>query len=616
MKQHLLIPVSAILLCGTAMAQQSKVLAPIKNKAVANKAVKVSLHQSDLNVGGANEKITPSAGNQMRSIAITNLGTSTYQLQTNNAIQNRITKNSDGTISAVFTYSATGTWSERGTGYVYHNGTSWSAAPTARIESVRTGWPSLFVLGDNSEGVITHATAPAPGNLCMTKRPTKGTGAFTDNTTIVASTAAYGDYWPRACAGGVGNNSIHLISISNPTDGAATPAPVFYNGQQGCITYSRSLDGGATWDKLHQVQTAHDSTQYYGFNADSYAIDARGNVIAYVVGGDYNDLFIMKSLDNGTTWTKTIIQSFPIPFFNDELTDVPPTDGIADTITTNDGNVAILIDNNDDVHVWFGRMRVIDDVVGDGASSYFPGTDGLMYWNENMGASAPVTIAGMEDTDGDLAISVTDWGTYYASLTSQPSAGIDAAGTIHLTYASLVEYTDFGDGKSFRNLYYMSSSDGGATWTPAIRMSSDDFTEQVFCSVARNADPTCVSMIFQTDIAPGTGVTSASVDYANNTGVIDDQWYACLNPMVGVLETTNLTEQISMFPNPSSTNVSVSALTTIENINVYNTLGSVVLSVAPNSNATTLDIANLTNGIYMVSIKTAGRTISKPLIKE
>ncbi len=614
MKQHLLIPVSAILICGTAMAQQNKALVPIKDKTVANKTEKVSRAESDIMVSGA-QAIKPTPANHMRSVSITNLGTSTYQLQTNNAVQNRIVKNGDGTISAVFTYSATGTWADRGTGYVYHNGTSWSAAPTARIEGVRTGWPSLFVLGDNSEGVITHATAPAPGNLHMSKRPTKGTGAFTHDASIVASTAAYGDYWPRACSGGATNNSIHLISISNPTDGAATPVPVFYNGQQGCITYSRSQDGGVTWDKLHQVQAAHDSSVYYGFNADSYAIDARGNTIAYVVGGDYNDLFIMKSLDNGTTWTKTIIQSFPIPFFNDQLTDIN-SDAVADTITTNDGNVALLIDNNDDVHVWFGRMRVIDDTPGDAASSYFPGTDGLMYWNENMGASAPVVIAGMQDTDADLVISVTDWGTYYASLTSQPSAAIDAGGTMYLTYASLVEYTDFGDGKSFRNIYYMSSSDGGATWTPAVRMSADEFTEQVFCSVARNADPTCVSMIFQTDIAPGTGVTSASVDYANNTGVIDDQWYACLDASTGLAETTNLSSYVGMFPNPSSTNVSITALSPIDRVDVFNALGERVITVTPNANATTLDIAGFTNGLYMVSVVTGGRTISKPLIKE
>lgn len=613
MKKHLLIPVSAILLCGTAMAQKN-VLVPIKDKSIANKTAKTSRVRSDVAENSA-QSLKPSAGNQLRIFSATNVGTTTYQLQTNNAVQNRIVKNTDGTLSACFTFSNTGTWSDRGTGYVYHNGTSWSAAPTARIEPVRTGWPSLFVLGDNSEGVITHNTAGA--NLHISKRPVKGTGAFTHDATIIASTAPYGDYWPRACAGGAGDASIHMISISNPTDGAATPTAVFFNGQQGCITYSRSLDGGISWDKLHQVQAAHDSTQYYGFSADCYAITSRGNTIAYVVGGDVTDMFIMKSLDNGTTWTKTIITTFPIPFFNDQLSDVN-SDSVADTIDTNDGNVSILIDDNNDVHVWAGRMRMMDDTPGDGSWSYFPGTDGLMYWNENMGASAPVTIAGMEDTDADAVITVTDWGTYYNSLTSMPSAGMDASGNIHLTYSSIVEYTDFGDGNSFRNLYYMASTDYGVTWTTPIRVSPDPFAEQVFCSVARDVDASCVHMIYQSDIAPGSGLQSAIADdYANNTGVTADMWYGCQSPVVGTVETTNLTTYVGMYPNPANSEVSINALNNIEGIEVYNALGSRVMSVASmNTNSTTINIADFTNGMYLVNIKVAGRIISKPLIKE
>ncbi len=613
MKQHLLIPVSALLFCSTALAQTNK-LVPIKDKSIANKAVKKPIFQTDPSVMSTGQTLTSTAGNQMRSISLTNVGTSTYQLQTNNSVQNRIVANADGTISAAFTFSSSAGWADRGTGYIYHDGTSWSAAPTVRVEPVKTGWPSLMVLGDNSEVIVCHANS-TPANIAMSKRATKGSGAFTYDNTSLVSTSAYGDLWPRACAGGAGNNSIHMLSISNPTDGAATPAPVFFHGQQGCVTYSRSLDGGVTWDKLHQVQAAHDSSNYYGFSADCYAIDARGNTIAYVIGTDVTDLFLMKSLDNGSTWTKTVIMNFPIPMFNDQLTDING-DSVADTLYTNDGNIAVLIDNNDDVHVWAGRTRIIDDTPGDGSWSYFPGTDGLFYWNENMGATAPTIIAGMQDLDADAVISVTDWGTYYSSLTSQPSAGIDAGGSIHLTYSSLVEYTDFGDGKSFRNLYYMSTSDGGNTWTVPSRFTSDDFAEQVYCSVARAVDPTCVKMIFQADIAPGTGVTSTSVDYANNTGVIDDQWYACLTPVVGVAETTNLSTLVNVFPNPSTSQVSVSTLNVMQQIDVYSTIGTRVMTVTPNTNSTNLNIANLPSGMYMISIKTGGRVISQPLIKE
>lgn len=617
MKKSLLIPVSALLICNTVSAQRSVVNVPIKDKAVANRGVKASIIQAENPLTGANAT-NYGGSNVQRASSFATLGTSSYQLQTNNSIQNRIVANSDGTISAAFTFAAAAEpWADRGTGYVYHNGSSWSASPTTRIEgTTRTGWPSLLVMGDGSENVITHATSPAPGNLHLSKRAVKGTGSWTHNGTIIGSAAAYGNFWPRSAVGGTTNNTIHLLSISNPTDGAATPNPVFYMGQQGCITYSRSQDYGATWDILHYVSPLHDSTLYYGFGADSYAIDAKGSTVAYVLAGDFTDMILMKSTDNGTTWTKTVITTFPIPFYNDAVSDYTG-DSVADTIDTNDGNVSVLIDDLGNVHVWVGRMRILDDTAGDGLTTYFTGTAGLMYWNEGMGATPPVMIAAMEDTDGDLAISITDWGSYFSSLTSQPSAGIDNMNTIHLTYAGILEYTDFGDGKSYRNIYHMSSSDHGTTWTTPIKINEDLFNEQVYCSISRNQnDPACIKMIYQSDIAPGHGVNSTSPDYANNSSIIDDQMYACYDAVTGVANVENMTEMFNMFPNPSNSNVSLNTLAPMTQVDVYNATGSRVMSVTPNSNTTTLDVAGLPNGLYMVSVKMNGRILSKQLIKE
>jgi len=98
--------------------------------------------------------------------------------------------------------------------------------------------------------------------------------------------------------------------------------------------------------------------------------------------------------------------------------------------------------------------------------------------------------------------------------------------------------------------------------------------------------------------------------------VIDDQWYGCITPVLGQMEATNLSEYVGMFPNPSNTIVNINALNAIEKIDVYNTMGARVMTVSPNSNSTTLNVANLTNGMYLINIETGGKTISKPLIKE
>lgn len=609
MKKNLLLPFAALIVAGSLNAQQSITNAPQLPKHLANKTMKTMKHRHALLNANSSASLAPN--NDQRAISTINVGLSTYQLQSNSSVQNRIVF-SGGTVSATWTWSNTGTWADRGTGYVFHDGTSFSPAPTARIEGVRTGWPSMMVLGNGGEAVITHNTAGS--NLMLTNRPAKGTGAWTDNATIIASAAPYGNFWPRATTGGTDGNSIHLISISNPVDPSSNP--VYFNGQQGCLTYSRSQDGGATFDILHNVPTQHNSSNYVGFSADSYAIDARGTTVAYVVGGEMNDLFLMKSTDNGSTWTKTNIMNFPIPMFVDQLTDVDG-DGNIDTITTNDGTVALLIDQNDDVHVWFGNMRVINDDSTDAQYSFFPGTLGLMYWNENMGTSAPVMIGSAEDIDGSTTLDVTDWGSYYNSLSSFPSAGIDGNNTIHLTFSSIIEFTDFGNGKSFRNIYHMSTSDGGMTWTPQVRINPDDFNDQVWCSVARNAEPTCVRMIYQSDYAPGHGVQSTNPDYADNGGVVADEYYACLDPTTGVADVINVEEMVSVYPNPANNQFNIATINPMQTVEIYNSMGNLVASLG-NINATKVsyDANNLASGIYLINITSGNQKITKQLIKE
>ena len=78
----------------------------------------------------SNLKSAPGIGTE------TVIGTSTYDLQSNAAVQNRIIVHDDGTISAGWTMSTqyNTTYSDRGTGYNFFDGTSWGAAPTIRLE--------------------------------------------------------------------------------------------------------------------------------------------------------------------------------------------------------------------------------------------------------------------------------------------------------------------------------------------------------------------------------------------------------------------------------------------------------------------------------------------------
>jgi hypothetical protein len=84
---------------------------------------------------------------------------------------------------------------------------------------------------------------------------------------------------------------------------------------------------------------------------------------------------------------------------------------------------------------------------------------------------------------------------------------------------------------------------------------------------------------------------------------------------LGVNDVTNDTNQIRMYPNPAKDMVTVSAKSTIEEISIYDVSGKQILK---NNNGTTnelnLNLLNLTDGLYLVQIKTANTTITKKLL--
>jgi hypothetical protein len=561
----------------------------------------------------------------LRAYTNTTIGTTGYQLQTNASLCNRFVLSPDGTLSATWTFSAQqASWTDRGTGYNYFDGSAWGPNPTVRIENVRTGFTNIGITGGGAEVVVSHEAA----ELHISQRPVKGTGAWSDAAFLGAP-----DVWSRLAVGGANGTTLHVIS---QTTGTANPP---FMGQDGALAYSRSLDGGVTWDKLHTVIPEIDAASYLGFGGDSYSIDARGDTIAIVAGGFDIDVVLIKSVDNGTTWTKTIVKYFPIPLFDEPnmLSDVD-SDGIADTIETNDASVHVLLDNAGKAHVWYGRMRMLNDDLSDGGVSYFPGTDGLMYWNETMGpstasVSTPVMIAAAADIDMDGILTVSDWGTYQVSLSSFPSAGIDAAGRIYLAYAGIYEGNAEngtpGDGKSYRHTYVMRSDDGGMTWCPPQDVTDppgptqQDFIEGVYGSLARRVDG-FVHLLLQKDGAVGHGVTAATPDM--QTGDAEMVYVKIpVNDLacpVGVNENTVSLSSMSLYPNPANANTNLAF--TVANkgkviIRIFNVTGQMVAEVANQEFAAgnhnmEISLDKFNAGIYVVNMISADGTATQKMI--
>jgi hypothetical protein len=614
--------------CLQAQQRPAKQLIQL-DPAIAKKAVPA--HQQRLNIEAElplnpNTTTSPYLGRTSSAVSEAIVGTTEYDLQTNRSTAKRISNNGDGTISIVWTGSADRNgWPDRGTWYNYFDGTSWGTQ-TGPLEPMRAGFTNIDV-----EGGVEYTLAHSGASEGVLSSRTKGTGSWTSVFPVGGPLpTGFTDVWWRLAVGGPNNNTIHAIVNSQGT--GTTPVA----GQSGPITYSRSQDGGQTWDIQHLIIPDIDSSNYWGFSAEDYHIDARGNTVAIVLGGFVNDVVLLKSTDNGTTWTKTIVMAFPDQTYMTSdptpgITD-PDGDGIADTLETNSGDVTVTLDNNSMAHVSFGRMLTLDDDPT-AVESYFPGTDGLYYWNETM--STPIIIAGVEDLngDGDVIFPVNadfSFGLYNAGLTQQPSIGIDAQNNIYIAYSTINELTDTTIFQQLlRHVWAIKSTDGGMTWSlpldlvPMAAQGGDgEFQEAVFPSMATLVDNN-IHVTYQRDIAPGHSLGDPT-QAPNNTTTNDIIYVTApvTDLVTGVNEATSPSQSFSIsqnYPNPFKgtsrfeLNLVKSADATLEIRNVYGQLvSSESLGKLPAGvHAVTLDGRNLSAGMYYFTVNANGEQLSK-----
>lgn len=96
----------------------------------------------------------------------------------------------------------------------------------------------------------------------------------------------------------------------------------------------------------------------------------------------------------------------------------------------------------------------------------------------------------------------------------------------------------------------------------------------------------------------------------------------CESEMFGITATEVLKSNIfesgsfNVYPNPASAKITVNAVNTISQLEIYNMLGQKIISQNGNGNSVTLDISGLPSGNYILQVTASGKTASQKLIKK
>jgi hypothetical protein len=184
------------------------------------------------------------------------------------------------------------------------------------------------------------------------------------------------------------------------------------------IYYTRSLDGGVTWEVERRLTSAF-------YNSASQEIFAVGNTIHIVWGDGRNgittgDVYYKVSYNNGATW-------------EDGLGNVNQ-DRLLTTNSTNHGTPHFAVSGSMVNVVWFDQV----------------GSDYYIYYRKS----------------NDNGVS---WGTIqrlvgpFPGSSYRPKLAVENE-TVHMTWM------DMRDDGSTREIYYKNSTDGGTNWNPDLRL--------------------------------------------------------------------------------------------------------------------------------------------------
>jgi hypothetical protein len=541
---------------------------------------------------------------------------------------------SDNTMAACATWSPDSSYNplfpNRGTGYNYFNGTQWGSQPVTKVESVRTAFPSIQPYGLYGECILSHQGAP--DSLVFLTRTMKGTGTWTE-TFLPNPPGEPRMQWPKMVTSGLDHTTVQVLALTPPAMNGGSP----YNGMDGALLYIRSTDGGVTWGNWIQLP-GMTSSEYHSFDGDTYSwAYPYGNALCFFVCNSLMDAFIMKSTDNGTTWTKTIIYNSPYNLTGSGTNS-------SNWFYCPDGSCDVAMDKTGMAHITFALEC---DSLSGGDLLHQRWTNGIVYWNESMPSFGQVLNPDSLFAKHQLIGWVTDTmvfhqlddvfpGGYYGAIASTPSMAIDDNNNLYVAWMNPTSVLD--------PFYYMFThifertatiTPGyGVYWHDSINDLTDDleykFKECVYPSLSPTTSADRFHLLFQCDDLAGSFVIFLGGACYNGQDIITDNKMIVMSKLksdvgVGISKHNEKTPAFiaaENYPNPCHSNTTI-LVTTKEPGNIIlevtNLIGQKLYSKdkgfsRPGSYQFGIDVSDFKSGIYFYSVRLNSRNVTKKMM--
>ena len=584
-----------------------------------------------------------------------------YDWQTNTAAKNLTMTFPDGCVGMAYVISSDVDHTDRGTNIaIYYPQTDEWKTSEGKIEDHKTGFGCAARSGQN--GIVVVSRNPSTSTCEVYIIEDKDNLPHGDLAPAFIMEAGHNPHFPAVMCNGPEHKNIHIL---------VTGLNEVVNDQTNPFYYIRSLDGGQTWSDFMSIEyLGRDYCPQYGSGQDAYFMEnTGGDRLDIVVNTRRGDGVVLTSEDNGDTWTRTEFYHHPgidvdfgenlgylYPRWTSALWDNAGNlhvayeigGGTGDATSTNYypgiGGVAYWnsampyhgetapefgCDPNNPMPMVPGNPFIMDSAYiyydiyrswwlwGDAPHAMWPEFIGYVTpLDENEQPLAdPYEATEFHLYDNDM----TKHGHYNGGVSEMPvlvtTAGQDLLVAVWMSMDDHNYQGGATGDMAFFKLFTRASLDNGLTWTPMQQLTADfmfQLSEFAYPQAAITGNTLVIAC--QEDGEPDSYLIGTGGDL-----IAEDNFYQAFTfdltelfpEYDGVEEQVSNNTLMNVYPNPAVDQLNIT-LNQNADITVFNMVGQVVMTTEGHVGVNTINISNLTAGVYFVN---AGSATTKFVVK-